>query len=85
MPETIILSIIHFILSFILLFIVLRAYLREKHPAIFYLALAFGMLALGDVLFEIYFYSNKMEVWWIDKIFDILALIVFIIAVKKAS
>ncbi len=85
MPETIILSIIHFILSFILLFIVARAYLRQKHPAIFYLALAFGMLAIGDVLFEIYFYYIKMEVWWIDKIFDILALIVFILAVKKAS
>ncbi len=85
MPEYIILSITHFILSFILLFFVARAYLREKHPAIFYLALAFGMLAIGDLLFEIYFHYSKMEVWSIDKIFDILALIIFIIAVKKAS
>jgi len=85
MPEYIIISFIHFILSFFLLFIVVRAYLREKHPALFYLALAFSMLAIGDVLFELYFHFNKMEVWWIDKVFDILALIVFILAVKKAS
>ncbi len=67
------------------MFFVAQAYLREKHPAILYLALAFGMLAIGDVLFEIFFHYNKMEVWSIDKIFDILALIIFIVAVKKAS
>ena len=81
----VILGITHFILSFVLLFFVVRAYLRGKHPAIFYLALAFSLLAVGDLFFEVYYYYNKMEVWGIDKIFDILALIAFIISVKKAS
>lgn len=85
MLEETILGITHFILSFILLFFVVRAYLRERHTAIFYLALAFSLLAIGDFLFEIYYRYNKMEAWSIDKVFDILALIVFIIAVKKAS
>ncbi len=85
MTGEIILVITHFVLSFILLFYVMRAYFREKHPAIFYLALTFCLLAIGDLLFEIYYYYSKTWLWGIDEFFDILALIAFIIAVKKAS
>jgi hypothetical protein len=61
----------------------LRAYLRTRHPAMFYLTLGFAILAIGHLLFKAYYYDNiQMERF--DEIFDILAFIAFIIAVKKS-
>jgi hypothetical protein len=57
--------------------------LRTKLPAIFYLTLGFAILAIGHVLFQVYITDN-IELERFDEIFDILALIAFIIAVKKS-
>jgi len=81
MLEDIILSIVHFTLSSILVFFAAKAYLRTKHPSIFYFLLGFALIAIGHALFEIYFYNNT-GIWRFDKMLDILALIAFIIAVK---
>src|SRR5574341_1360995 len=78
-----ILGAIHFILSSILLFFAARAYLRTKLPAIFYLTLGFAILAIGHLLFEVYYYNN-IEMERFDEIFDIFALTAFIIAVEKS-
>ncbi len=83
MLEDYVLSTTHFILSSILLFIAARAYLRTKLPSIFYFTLGFAIIAVGHLFYEIYFHSD-VEVWRFDEIFDILAFIAFIVAVKKS-
>ncbi len=81
----IIIGAIHFILGFILLFISARAYLRTKHPSLFYLTLGFAILAIGHMLFDVIIIDiNNIELGRYDEIFDILTLITFIIAVKKS-
>ncbi len=83
MLEDIILSIMHFALSSVLLFYAARAYLRTKHPSMFYSLLGFAIIAIGHVLFDVVFFNN-VTVWRLDEIFDDLGFIALIIGLKKS-
>lgn len=83
MLEDTIISIMHFTLSSILVIFAAKAYLKTKHPSMFYSLLGFSLITLGHAVFDIYFYNN-VGIWRFDEIFDILALIAFIIAVKES-
>ncbi len=57
--------------------------MRTKLSAMFYLTLGFAILAIGHLLFEVYYYNN-VEMERFDEVFDTFTLIAFIIAVKKS-
>lgn len=75
---------IRFLLGLILMILSFRAFLKTKVSAMFYLALGFSLIAVGNLFSAIYYINDVRMDRLLANIFDILGLIALIIAVEKS-
>lgn len=75
---------IRFLLGLILMILSFRAFLKTKASAMFYLALGFSLIAVGNLFSAIYYINDVRMDRLLANIFDILGLIALIIAVEKS-
>ncbi len=79
-----IIDIIRFSIGFILLALAMRAFLKTGLPAMLYLTIGFGLLTIGHLFADIYFFNSADMAKLFSEVFDILGLMALIIAVKKS-
>ncbi|KCZ73552.1 hypothetical protein ANME2D_00623 [Candidatus Methanoperedens nitroreducens] len=79
-----IIDVIHFIVSSILLTMAIRSFLKTRITAMLYLTMGFAFITFGHLFSDIYFIDNVYMDKLYSEIFDIIGLILLIIAVKKS-
>ncbi len=77
-------NVIRFVIGLTLIIIAFRAFLRTKVPAMLYLTMGFTLISVGNLFSALYYNDNMRMDNILSDIFDILGLILLIIAVKKS-
>ncbi len=79
-----IINAVRFVVGLILTAIAIQAFFKTRASGMFFLALGFSLITMGNLLSAIYYVNNAEMDNLFSDIFDVFGLIALIIAVKKS-
>lgn len=77
-------EVVRFLAGLVLVIYSLSAFLKTRTSDMFYLAIGFALITIGNLFSTIYYVDDVRMDKLIANVFDILGLIALIIAVKKS-
>ena len=77
-------NVIRLIVGLILMSIALQAFFKTRIPAMLYLSAGFFLLTVGDLFSAIYYFDNMPMNDLLSDVFDIIGMILLIIAIRKS-